>query len=192
MRDKEKKHRNHRQINRRKNLTIGIVSAIVLIVILSAILLRSNSRTEQESQLLASENKIGPDPTANTAEGVIQIFSQYYGSLEKETFNANDFFNPEVSQYITLKNTTPSIINAHYRKDKHEYANPKFSIVNNHINLIRTTNEVNYYSFSINYKCYRPSRGKHQECTVDVEVGVNNLGKITSYKELKINNLKFI
>jgi hypothetical protein len=43
----------------------------------------------------------------------------------------------------------------------------------------------------VNYNCYRRSKDKNQFCKVNVEVGFNENNKIVSYKELKIEDLRF-
>jgi hypothetical protein len=193
MRGSDKKYKNQRQRNKSKNLII-LATVLGIIIITAIFFIRTGTKDLSDVQHLSlqesgeSENM----PLTLGVEEVGHIIQQYYSSLEKGTFNAHNFFNPQVTQYITLKNTSPVIINENYMKDKREYANPKFSIINDKVDFLKTQDEVDYYAYTIFYKCYRPSRGKYQECNVDVEIGLNKDGKIASYKELKISNLKFI
>lgn len=192
MRGSKKKYINQRQKNKNRNLIILLVAVLGIILTASVFFIRTGSKNLSDSQKLdlpeLSEKKL----QKLGLEDVGLVIGQYYSSLEEGTFNAHNFFSQQVSQYITLKNTSPIVINENYMKDKREYANPKFSIINNQIDFLRTHDDVDYYTYSIFYKCFRRSRGKLQECNVDVEIGINTNGKITSYKELKIRDLKFI
>ncbi|WP_439483763.1 hypothetical protein [Cyclobacterium plantarum] len=192
MRGSKKKYINQRQKNKNRNLIIIFVAVLGIFFTASIFFVRTGSKNLSDNQNLSLPELSEKKSQKFGLEDVAFLIGQYYSSLEKGTFNADDFFNPQVSQYITLKNTSPVLINENYIKDKQEYANPKFSIINNQIDFLRTHNDVDYYTYSIFYKCFRRSRGKFQECYIDVEIGINTNGKITSYKELKIRKLKFI
>jgi hypothetical protein len=52
-------------------------------------------------------------------------------------------------------------------------------------------NGVYYFTYSIQYRCFRIRRNKTQECDVDIQIGFDENFQIKSYKELKVRNLVF-
>ncbi len=58
--------------------------------------------------------------------------------------------------------------------------------------LIKQENGINYYVFGTYFECFRKSMNKTQVCNTQIEVGIDKNNKICSYKETKIENLRYI
>ena len=115
----------------------------------------------------------------------------YYTALNNEGFDANKWFAEKVSAYISKSNITPDEINRLHRENT-EFVNKNCAIQDSSFTLNRTENEINYFQFECNFTCYRTSKNKYQSCNIQVEIGINSTNdKFTSYKELKVSNLKF-
>lgn len=118
-----------------------------------------------------------------------KIISNYYRDLEHKTFDAHSCFASDVLQYITKYNTTADEINSslpyHYQEFKEEY----FEIDPYSYHVFEdASGKVSYSGL---YKCYRTSKQKYQTCNVECEVIFNEKLKLISYRETKIENLKF-
>ena len=115
----------------------------------------------------------------------------YYAAAQQENINVDEYFAPNVLQFITEHNLTPDDIKKSIAKDKNEFQNQHFTLKEDDILLDRKEGGIRYYSFWIHYTCYRTSMRKTEDCDVNVEIGVNNSYKFIFYKEMKIENLKF-
>jgi len=120
------------------------------------------------------------------------IIKGFYSSIIDKTFDAKIYFSESVDVFITKSNMDPWMINEemqnHYKEfteSKYEFSDPL------QINLIKSENGINYISFKFYYSAYRVSKSKQQTCNVTVEWGLDRNQKISSYKEVKIENLKF-
>jgi len=128
--------------------------------------------------------------TQTSQEDVLKILSQYYHDINNSNFDAFNYFSENISQFITRRNITPNDINTIFNQNN-EFIRGQSQIVNNEILFQRTENNISYYSYWVDYNCYRRSKEKNQFCKVNVEVGFNEMNKIASYKELKIEDLRF-
>jgi len=115
---------------------------------------------------------------------------KYFNSLNDKDVNAHDFFADKIDQYILRTDLTPADIN-HIRKYNTEFIENKSEINKNTIFLFDEKNGVKYWRFWNHYTCYRPSKQKFESCNVLTEFGINGENKITSIKEIKIQNLKY-
>jgi hypothetical protein len=114
----------------------------------------------------------------------------YYLDIQNEEFEANNYFSEFVNQYINLTNTTPDVINGLFI-NKQDFLNEKVFFDDSTFIFQKELDGIYYFTYSINYSCFRPRKNKTQTCDVDVEVGFDENFKIKSYKELEIRNLTF-
>ena len=135
-------------------------------------------------------------PSTNNNYHKIDVFKSainaYYGAMNNSNFNASDYFSSSVTQYIRLRNTNPIEINNTYEKSKSDFINSHSDLVDNTLNWERTENGIDHYTFKINFSSYRKSLGKQETCLITVEVGYDSkVNKLSSYSEMKIEDLKF-
>lgn len=114
----------------------------------------------------------------------------YFNSLNEKGYNADRFFAEEVSTFYTKHNLNPTQIDV-TRQLNTEYIDNKHAIDKNSFKLIPSQDGITYWQFWADYVCYRPSKKKFQSCKVLVEFGINSDRKITSIKEIDIQNLKY-
>jgi hypothetical protein len=123
-------------------------------------------------------------------EEALSKMTNYYDDINSSRFNAENYFSENVLQFITKTNLTPSEINTIFSQNN-EFIDGKSIIVYDHLLFERTENNISYYSYWIDYSCFRKSKNKYQSCNVKAEVGFDQYKKIASYKELKIQGLKY-
>jgi hypothetical protein len=117
---------------------------------------------------------------------------EFYTSIVDKTFDATNYFSDNVETFITKSNLDPWSINEEMKNHYNEFTESKYEFSNPlQINLIRSEDGINYISFKFYYTTYRVSKGKQQSCNVTIEWGLDRNQKISSYKEIKIENLKF-
>jgi hypothetical protein len=129
-------------------------------------------------------------PNGIKKEEAMRILSQYYYDMNNSNFEATNYFSDNVSQFINLHNVTPNDINAVFSKNN-EFLEGNSEILNNELTYERTENNITYYSYWIDYSCYRNSMNKNEFCKVNKEVGFDENNKIKSYKEIGLRNLRF-
>jgi hypothetical protein len=119
--------------------------------------------------------------------GIISLLNNMFEEFESGLFNANDYFSPNITQYINLHNISPNELNRVYATS--DFKNAKNVIQDETFQVVASNSgcKVNFIS---KFKCYRPSKRKWQRCLVDVELVVNN-GKISSYMEKRVLDLQF-
>lgn len=145
-----------------------------------------DSETEE-----AAETPMIVEPDNWLTDGEVHTnMSYYYMDIESDDFNAYNYYAANVSQYITKKNVTPGSINK-LREENTEFLNTRvFEIYG--LQFDRVENSISYYTFWIDFQCFRRSKSKIQQCQTKVEVGFNMDNEITSYKELTFEDLKFV
>jgi hypothetical protein len=160
----------------------------------------ANNSVIKSEQTLVTENQINSsnqndlvekgNVETNSQDEIVALITQYYIDIDNNAFFAENYYSDNVNQFINRKNISPSDINSIFLKNK-EFVNGTTSIVDNVINFDRNENEINYYNYWIDYKCFRKSKNSYQSCKVKVEIGFDDQNKIKSYKELEIVDLKF-
>ncbi|MGB1120037.1 MAG: DUF1573 domain-containing protein [Chitinophagales bacterium] len=117
----------------------------------------------------------------------------YYVALENRgDFQAYRWFANEVDQWIKMKNVTPSDINEIWNNENEDdFINQRFNVLSHTISFDRAEDEIRYYTFDVDFSCYRPSKRKRQTCMILIEMGVNADNKLVSYIEKKVTNLNF-
>jgi hypothetical protein len=119
---------------------------------------------------------------------IIGLLNNMFEAFEIGLFNANDYFSPNITQYINLHNTNPDELNRVYEKTS-DFKNVKNFIQHETLQIV-TTNSGCKVNFISKFTCYRPSKYKWQRCLVDVELVFND-GKISSYVEKRVSGLQF-
>lgn len=114
----------------------------------------------------------------------------YFNSLTEKGYNADRFFADEVSTFYTKHNLNPTQIDV-TRQLNTEFIDNKHAIDKNSFKLIPSSDGITYWQFWADYVCYRPSKKKFQSCRVLMEFGINSDRKITSIKEIEVNDIKF-
>lgn len=123
-------------------------------------------------------------------QDVLPFMQDYYRDLSGDHFVAEKYFSDHIIQYIGLKNTNPAAINNVYATNK-EYLNARSTIINNEITPTREDGGVSYHTYWIDFSCYRSSLNKNQRCKVKIELGLDEAGKITVYREQQVRDLVF-
>ena len=116
----------------------------------------------------------------------------FYNAIVDKTFDANNYFSEKVETFITKSDLDPWLINEEMKNHYNEFTESKYEFADPiPITLIKSENGINYISFKFYYSTYRVSKSKQQSCNVTIEWGLDRNQKISSYKEIKIENLKF-
>jgi hypothetical protein len=121
---------------------------------------------------------------------VREFLRNYYWENCYGEFNAYNFFADNVEQFISWKNTTPEKINEAHSSNN-EFLEKEVYIRNESISPSGIIDRVQYFTFWIDFTCYRRSKDKYQRCQVQLEIGLNENKKMVSYKELKVTGLEF-
>jgi hypothetical protein len=180
---------------------LGAIALLVIIILGVLLYIKSN-----ESDKVASKestpiqnatdnipaNAIPDDkiPKEITAEEALNLLSQYYEDLNNSSMDANNYFAENVSDFISRHNVTSKEINQ-ILSQNNEYLNGESAIKNDEVTYHRNEDNISYYRYWIDYHCYRKSKNKNEFCKVNIEVGFNENNQITSYKELKVSDLRF-
>lgn len=151
--------------------------------------------SEDFSDSIASENL---ENEVSTSEDVVLseiklIVQKYFVDITNENFNAENYFANDVSQYISLKNTSPYEINKNYNLyDKKEYLKQEFFYDINSLrpNGISENGDITYL-LDLRGKWYRKSKGNYQESDITLVIVFNSQNKITSLKYNDIQNTKY-
>ena len=122
---------------------------------------------------------------------VVTLFLEnYYSDLVANNFDAYTYYAPEVKQFIRRKNITPNEINE-ITQTNEEYSEKSITIAYETIVFDHNDAEDQYWTYWINFSCYRASRSEYQKCNVRVEVGFDEQGKLVSYREMEVTELEY-
>ncbi|RYY91738.1 MAG: YARHG domain-containing protein, partial [Chitinophagaceae bacterium] len=129
----------------------------------------------------------------HTKEAALQaLIQQYYGAISAGTFDASNFYDNAVQQYIGLHNVSIFEVNQDYVKYRDDFTKPVYHFSEPMTLLFEEMKEgILYFRFSILYEVNRPSKGKMQTCLTTVRWGVNSANKLVYYNEVKLENLRF-
>lgn len=162
---------------------------LIVIIILGGLLYSKNTKnnstekynTTVTNSVIESTNSVIPQHEINLEE-ILNILSRYHYDINNSNFDANNYFSENVSQYFSRHNVTPNEINTIFNQKK-DFIRGQSNILNNQITFERTENNINYYSYWVDYSCFRKSENKTEFGQVNVELGFDDNNKITSYKE---------
>ena len=145
---------------------------------------RDDSQNTEENSGSTERDK---DINANQVKSTM---SSYYRDIGNDNFNARNYYAPQVKQWITKQNITPTRINS-MRAQNTEYVNGQGSIQINTIQFSHTENNCNYWNYWTDFQCYRSSKNAHETCQIQIEVGFDEDGLILSYRQLQVKNLVY-
>jgi serine/threonine protein kinase len=164
-----------------------VLSLVVIVSILLAVQLLGNDEVRDDSV-----NSTGPiERDQPISEDLVKsTMNAYYRDINNDNFNANDYYASQVKQFITKSNiTTTEIMNL--RIANSEFLNTQASMNNSSIQFSHMENNDSYWTYWIDFQCYRKSKRAIQTCQTQIEVGFNQDKLIVSYRELQVKNLKF-
>ena len=124
--------------------------------------------------------------TDNTSEYFYSIKS-FYDDLNSRTFDANVYFSDMVDVFITMRNTTPDAINVEMYNNESDYSNSTYRIIGDR--SVLTSNDK--WEVWILFNTYRSSTNRNQECRIKVEFTFDLFGKINSYSEVQVEDLRY-
>jgi hypothetical protein len=148
-------------------------------------------QNDMSKETIQTEPQEGEIDYAAIEGDVKAKINQYYDAMQANNINATDYFAPNVIQYVTKKNITPTEINNLIADGSNEFTNSEHQIDYSTFEFDRKENGLDYYKFKVHFKCYRTSKKKTEECDISVEIGIGNSYQFVSYVESKIENLKF-
>jgi len=122
---------------------------------------------------------------------VNSIMESYYYDKNNDSFDANSYYASMIDLFITKKNQTPYDVNRMISENT-EYLNGMTSIIDGSTRFERVEGGVSFWSFWVDFQCFRRSKSKIQRCKINIEVGFNQETEIKSYKELKVSELEFV
>lgn len=148
--------------------------------------LESNKSIIDSSDINYNDNR-----TSNIAlQDVKDLMTNYYQDICNGNFDVNNYYAYHVNQFINLENIYAKDIDYQINTiAKKEFRDTKINIISD-IKETNSNDEFRYYKFSIEFEAFRVSKNKMTNCNVDIEIGLNQNNKITSYKELKYYNYK--
>ena len=109
-----------------------------------------------------------------TNKGKMEFLINYFAKIESPNFNAYEYYALEIDQYFTIKNTNPSFVNQEVRSADNDYQHKKTILVPHSVDFSHHDRDIDYYTFNVDFSCYRPSKIALQECEVFAQVGLNN------------------
>jgi len=145
-----------------------------------AINARIDSLNSVESELMFLQNQ----------DYLAERIDSYYSDIVSNNFDAYNYYSDTVNQFINLMNLSPEEVNDVFTSER-DYTNEEIYFDRNTLMFDEKINDVYYFTYSIQYRCFRITRNKTQECDVDIQIGFNQNFQIKSYKELKVRNLVF-
>lgn len=117
------------------------------------------------------------------------IISYYNSSIDKNA-DAHDFFANRVDQFYSCKNINPTQVDI-IKRTEVDYIDRKNAIDKSSLKLYLKTDSVTYWRFWNDFVCYRTTKHRFQSSRVFTEFGFNNDGKITTIKELDVQNTRY-
>jgi hypothetical protein len=162
---------------------------------------------EEESNQIPADTLGGqvgnevPDNTVDEPEPEIQEpfypygqvknkVERYYSAVGSSVYDAWDFYAADILQFINWKNTNPDKLNENHQNNT-EYVASEASVINDDIQFDRKENGIDYWTYWLDFSCYRTSKEMYQYCKIKVELGIDENFKFVSYRELKVTDLHF-
>lgn len=123
--------------------------------------------------------------------GILNLLNSYYTNMSSFEFDAYNYFAYSVERYLTRKNVTPTEINLILKKPG-DYTEKMTKVVDETLELVETNDDFEIWRYSTEFRAFRTSMNQYQICNIWYEVKVNRSMKITSYKEIKTENKRFL
>ncbi len=115
---------------------------------------------------------------------------RYYSAVGSTVYDAWDFYAADILQFINWKNTNPDKLNENHQNNT-EYVASEASVINDEIEFDRKENGIDYWTYWVDFSCYRTSKEMYQYCKIKVELGIDENFNFVSYRELKVTDLHF-
>jgi serine/threonine protein kinase len=115
---------------------------------------------------------------------------RYYSAVGSSVYDAWNFYAADIQQFINWKNTNPDKLNENHQNNT-EYVASEASIINDEIEFDRKENGIDYWTYWVDFSCYRTSKEMYQYCKIRVELGIDENFKFVSYKEMKVTDLHY-
>ncbi len=141
---------------------------------------RIDSLNSVESELMFLQNQ----------DYLADRIDSYYSDIVNNNFDAYNYYSETVDQFINLTNVSPEEVNNVFTSER-DYTDEEIYFDRDTFVFDEEINGVYYFTYSIQYRCFRIRRNKTQECDVDIQIGFDENFQIKSYKELKVRNLVF-
>ena len=141
---------------------------------------RIDSLNSVESELMFLQNQ----------DYLADRIDSYYSDIVNNNFDAYNYYSETVDQFISLTNVSPEEVNNVFTSER-DYTDEEIYFDRDTFVFDEKINGVYYFTYSIQYRCFRIRRNKTQECDVDIQIGFDENVQIKSYKELKVRNLVF-
>jgi len=141
---------------------------------------RIDSLNSVESELMFLQNQ----------DYLADRIDSYYSDIVNNNFDAYNYYSETVDQFISLTNVSPEEVNNVFTSER-DYTDEEIYFDRDTFVFDEKINGVYYFTYSIQYRCFRIRRNKTQECDVDIQIGFDENFQIKSYKELKVRNLVF-
>jgi hypothetical protein len=145
------------------------------------------SASQKKSSILYSNQ----DALNSRKYNITSLMNTFYYLMTNKTLDAYDYFAYNVEKYFGRKNLTPTDINM-YLNAETDYTDAKFKFISETLQLVSSDDESETWEYSTEFQTFRPSKEKFQISNVWYEIKLNKAGKISSYREKKAENTKFL
>ncbi len=139
---------------------------------------------------LSSLSYSNPEEFQNRKEFIISRMNNFYSDISYGNVDAYNYFAYRTERYYGHKNISPTNINNYFASSR-DYESPSFKIITETLDLKSKEKGSEIWVFAVEFRAYRPSKQKYQVSNVLYEVKFNSSDKITSYRELKVENTKY-
>ncbi len=140
---------------------------------------------------LSSLSYSNPEEFQNRKEFIISRMNDFYSDISYGNIDAYNYFAYRTECYYGHKNISPTDINNYFASSR-DYESPSFKIISETLDLKLKEKGNETWVYFVEFRAFRPSKQKYQVSNVLYEVKFNSSDKITSYRELKVENTKFI
>ena len=148
-------------------------------------------RESNNSETAAVETAVEADEFQSHSKAAIRNSIQnYYSAIASENYDAWDHFAGNILQFIQLKNISPDDLNVNHQKNT-EFVEAEASIINDEVTFDYNDGAIEYWSYWVDFSCYRTKKQKYQFCKIKIQLGIDESLKFVSYKEIKVTDLQF-
>jgi hypothetical protein len=131
-----------------------------------------------------------PNELKYRKNAVLNKMNGFYAAYSGGYLDAYNFFSYNVEKYLGKKNITPTDINL-LVKSNTDWTEPSFRMASETVNLVNSSIDGETWEYATEFQCYRPTKEKYQISNIWYEVKFNKSGKITSYREKRVENTKY-
>jgi hypothetical protein len=121
-------------------------------------------------------------------DSVRGLITNYLKDIGNETFDAWNYYAYKIDEFINRAHLSPNDINLLFQ-DKTDFLFESSELIN--IESVNEDSGNTICSFWMELTCWRTNRNKWQNCKVNIEIVLNSDMKITSWRQLKVEELVF-